>query len=83
MLNLKLSARPLIRLVCVGILGATLAACGHSGGDNNNSPTVSPVAQFISFVTSIVNKGAADTEEPADVSGVTAATTETDEPVSL
>lgn len=82
MLKLQFSARPLIRLACVGVLGATLAACGHHGSDNN-SPTVSPVAQFISFVTNIVNKGAADTEEPADISGVTPATTETDEPISL
>jgi len=31
----------------------------------------------------VVNGGAADTDEPTDISGVTPATTETDEPVTL
>lgn len=82
MLNLQLSTRRLGVIACGILLGATLAGCGHS----NSAPppaTPSAVAQFISFVMSIVGSGAADIAEPTDISGVTPATTETDEPVTL
>lgn len=78
MSSLQLLNRRLRIVVCCIVLGAALAGCGHS-----NSAPPSPVAQFISFVMNIVNSGAADTDEPTDISGVTPATTETDEPVTL
>ena len=78
--------RPLTRrlgvVACGVVLAATLAACGHSHSAPP-APAPSAVQQFISFVTSIVNKANADTTEPDDISSVTAATTDTEEPTSL
>jgi len=80
MSSLQLLTRRLRIAACGVVLGAALAACGHS---NSAAPAPSPVAQFINFVMNVVNGGAADTDEPTDISGVTPATTETDEPVTL
>jgi hypothetical protein len=79
MLKRQVSSRPLRIVAGAVVLAASLAACGHH---NNSQP--SAVSQFISFVTSIVNKGAADSDEPdPKVSGIVPATTETGEPVAL
>lgn len=78
MSSLQLFTRRLGIVACCIVLATALAACGHS-----NSAPPSPVAQFIGFVMNIVNRGAADTDEPTDISGVTPATTETDEPITL
>ena len=83
MSNPQLLTRRLRIVACGVVLGAALAACGHSNSSPAPAPTPSPVAQFISFVMNIVNSGAADTAEPTDINGVTPATTETDEPVTL
>lgn len=82
MSSLQLLTRRLRIAACGVVLGAALAACGHSNSAPP-APAPSPVAQFINFVMNVVNGGAADTDEPTDIGGVTAATTETDEPVTL
>jgi hypothetical protein len=82
MLKLQLSTRRLVMVACGVVLSATLAACGHHD-DPQPAAQPSAVSQFISFVTSTVNKGAQDNTEPDAVDGTPAPTTDTDEPVTV
>jgi len=84
MLTSKPSTKRLATIACGIVLSAILAACGRSNSTPPPAPAQpSPVAQFNTAVTNVVNKGADETNEPDDISGVTAATTETDEPTTL